>query len=93
MIHGLDDIFLMAETLNDTRRYLENDLSLITVPKAGWVHLDAADLVTSTFFMNWLVDRPRHEAWAETTDGNGTGRRRSTLPQKVSSHFLFLDDH
>jgi pimeloyl-ACP methyl ester carboxylesterase len=47
MIHGLDDLWLMPEALNDTWRYLAKDLTLVTVPKAGhWVHHDAADLVT-----------------------------------------------
>jgi len=35
MIHGLDDMWLMPEALNDTWRYLEKDLTLVTVPKAG----------------------------------------------------------
>ena len=44
--HGLDDMWLMPEALNDTWRYLEQDLTLVTVPNAGhWVHLDAADEV------------------------------------------------
>ncbi len=55
MIHGLDDMWLMPETLNNTWRYLEKDLTLVTVPKVGhWVHLDAANLVTKRM-VNWLV--------------------------------------
>ena len=55
MIHGLDDMFLMPEGLNDTWRYLENELTLVTVPKAGhWVHLDAAELVTKRV-VTWLT--------------------------------------
>jgi pimeloyl-ACP methyl ester carboxylesterase len=55
MIHGLDDMWLMPEALNDTWRYLEKDLTLVTVPKAGhWVHLDAANLVTKRI-VNWLT--------------------------------------
>jgi pimeloyl-ACP methyl ester carboxylesterase len=55
MIHGLGDMFLMPEGLNDTWRYLEKDLTLVTVPKAGhWVHLDAADLVTKRM-VGWLT--------------------------------------
>jgi epoxide hydrolase 4 len=61
MIHGLDDMWLMPEALNDTWRYLENDLTLVTVPKAGhWVHLGpvqsqgAPDLVTKRM-ISWLM--------------------------------------
>jgi pimeloyl-ACP methyl ester carboxylesterase len=61
MIHGLDDLWLMPEALNDTWRYLENDLTLVTVPNAGhWVHLGpvqalgAADLVTKRM-VSWLT--------------------------------------
>jgi epoxide hydrolase 4 len=55
MIHGLDDMWLMPEALNDTWRYLENDLTLVTVPNAGhWVHLDAADLVAKRM-VSWLT--------------------------------------
>ena len=35
MIHGLDDLWLMPEALNDTWRYLEKDLTLVTVPNVG----------------------------------------------------------
>jgi pimeloyl-ACP methyl ester carboxylesterase len=56
MIHGLDDMWLMPEALNDTWRYLEKELTLVTVPKAGhWVHLDAADLVTKRV-VSWLTE-------------------------------------
>jgi len=55
MIHGLDDMWLMPEALNDTWRYLEKDLTLVTVPNAGhWVHLDAANLVTKRI-VSWLT--------------------------------------
>lgn len=61
MIHGLDDMWLMPEALNDTWRYLEQELTLVTVPKAGhWVHvgpvqaLGAADLVTKRM-VSWLT--------------------------------------
>jgi pimeloyl-ACP methyl ester carboxylesterase len=48
-------MWLMPEALNDTRRYLEKDLTLVTVPNAGhWVHHDAADLVTNRM-VRWLT--------------------------------------
>lgn len=56
MIHGLDDMWLMSEALNDTWRYLEKDLTLVTVPNAGhWVHLDAPELVTKRM-LSWLLE-------------------------------------
>jgi len=55
MFHGLDDPFLLPGALNDTWRWLEKDLTLVTVPKAGhWVHHDAADLVTKRM-VRWLT--------------------------------------
>jgi pimeloyl-ACP methyl ester carboxylesterase len=55
MFHGLDDPWLMPGTLNDTWRFVEKDLTLVTVPKAGhWVHHDAADLVTKRM-VRWLT--------------------------------------
>jgi epoxide hydrolase 4 len=55
MFHGLDDEFLLPGALNDTWRWLEKDLTLVTVPKAGhWVHHDAANLVTK-HMVRWLT--------------------------------------
>jgi pimeloyl-ACP methyl ester carboxylesterase len=61
MIHGLDDLWLMPEALNDTWCYLEGELTLVTVPKAGhWVHLGpvqaqgAPELVTKRM-VSWLT--------------------------------------
>jgi pimeloyl-ACP methyl ester carboxylesterase len=54
MIHGLDDIFLLPGALNDTWKWLEKDLTLVTVPKAGhFVHRDASAFVTRSM-AQWL---------------------------------------
>jgi len=54
MIHGLQDTALLAGALDNTRAWLENDFSLVTVPEAGhFVQQDASDLVTRTIKM-WL---------------------------------------
>ncbi len=54
MIHGLDDTALLAGALNNTWDYLEQDLTLVTIPKAShFVQQDASDLVTRSIKM-WL---------------------------------------
>jgi pimeloyl-ACP methyl ester carboxylesterase/Ca2+-binding EF-hand superfamily protein len=54
MIHGLDDKALLASALNDTWKWLEKDLTLVTIPDAGhFVQQDAPDLVTRTMLL-WL---------------------------------------
>lgn len=54
MIHGLKDQALLPGALNDTWDWLEEDLTLVTVPDAGhFVQQDAPDLVTRTMRM-WL---------------------------------------
>jgi pimeloyl-ACP methyl ester carboxylesterase len=55
LIHGLKDTALLAPALNNTWDYLEQDLTLVTVPNAGhFVQADAADFVTKTMRM-WLL--------------------------------------
>ncbi len=55
MIHGLKDTALLPGALNDTWKYLEKDLTLITVPGAShFVQQDAADKVTKSMVM-WLT--------------------------------------
>ena len=55
MFHGLDDPYLLPGALNDTWKWVEKDLTLITVPKAGhWVHHDASELVTKRMVC-WLA--------------------------------------
>jgi pimeloyl-ACP methyl ester carboxylesterase len=55
MFHGLKDQFLLPGALNDTWKWVEKDLTLITIPTAGhFVHRDAADFVTRTM-VRWLT--------------------------------------
>jgi pimeloyl-ACP methyl ester carboxylesterase len=57
MIHGLDDTALLPGALNDTWKWLEKDLTLITVPGAGhWVHRDKPEFVTKKM-VGWLTER------------------------------------
>ncbi len=54
MIHGLDDWALLPGALNNTWDWLESDLTLVTIPKAGhFVQQDASDMVTRSIKM-WL---------------------------------------
>ena len=54
MIHGLDDQYLLPGALNDTWKWLEKDLTLLTVPKAGhFVHRDATGIVNKAM-LRWL---------------------------------------
>jgi pimeloyl-ACP methyl ester carboxylesterase len=56
MIHGLKDKALLSGALNDNWKWIEKDLTLVTVPNADhWVHHDAADFVTKTM-VRWLAD-------------------------------------
>ncbi len=55
LIHGLKDKALLPGALNDTWKWLENDLTLVTIPQAGhFVQQDAADFVTKTI-SGWLT--------------------------------------
>ena len=54
MIHGLDDWALLPGALNNTWEWLESDLTLVTIPKAGhFVQQDASEMVTRSMKM-WL---------------------------------------
>jgi pimeloyl-ACP methyl ester carboxylesterase len=54
MIHGLDDWALLPGALNNTWEWLESDLTLVTIPKAGhFVQQDASEMVTRSIRM-WL---------------------------------------
>ena len=55
MFHGLNDTALNAHGLNNTWEWLENDLTLVTIPGAGhFVQQDASELVTRSIKM-WLA--------------------------------------
>jgi epoxide hydrolase 4 len=54
IIFGLKDVAIRPSTLNNTWDFLEQDMTLVTIPQAGhFVQQDAADLVTRTIKM-WL---------------------------------------
>jgi pimeloyl-ACP methyl ester carboxylesterase len=54
MIHGLDDKALLPDALNDSWKWMEQELTIITVPGSGhFVQQDAADLVTDRI-SRWL---------------------------------------
>jgi pimeloyl-ACP methyl ester carboxylesterase len=54
-IHGLQDQALLADGLNGTWEWIEQDYTLTTIPGAGhFVQQDAADLVTRTI-KSWLA--------------------------------------
>ena len=58
MFHGLKDQALHHHALNNTWEWVEQDLTLVTLPNAGhWVHHDEAETVSRTM-MDWL-DRHR----------------------------------
>ena len=54
MFHGLKDTALLPGALNDTWKWVDSDLTLVTIPKAGhFVQQDAADKVTNCM-VGWL---------------------------------------
>jgi pimeloyl-ACP methyl ester carboxylesterase len=58
MFHGLKDSALLPGALNDTWQWVEKDLTLVTIPKAGhFVHRDAPEMVTKTM-VRWLTQEP-----------------------------------
>ena len=53
-VHGLGDQYLLHGALDRTWEWLEQDLTLVTIPSAQhFVQQDAADLVTRTM-VTWL---------------------------------------
>ena len=54
LFHGLKDKALLPDALNGTWKWIEKDLTLVTVPEADhWVQQDAADFVSRTM-AGWL---------------------------------------
>jgi len=52
--HGLDDPALLPGGLNDTWKWLDNTLTLVTIPGAShWPHHDKPELITETL-IDWL---------------------------------------
>ena len=54
MIHGLGDTALLPGALNDTWEWLDNELTLVTIPKADHFVQQAASEKVSTTIFNWL---------------------------------------
>src|SRR5262249_45740951 len=51
---GLDDPYLLPGALNDTWKWVDNEVTILTVPKAGhWVHHDAPARVNEAL-VRWL---------------------------------------
>lgn len=56
MFHGLKDPYLLPGALDGTWNWVDNELTLITLPEAGhFVQHDAADIVTARM-VEWLTD-------------------------------------
>lgn len=54
LMHGLDDPYLLPGALNDTWKWVEQELTIVTIPKAGhFVHRDAEEIVTRRM-ADWL---------------------------------------
>ena len=56
MFHGLEDRALLPGTLNDTWKWIDNELTLVTIPDAGhFVQHDASRRVTQVI-RRWLLE-------------------------------------
>jgi pimeloyl-ACP methyl ester carboxylesterase len=55
LIHGIEDPYLPVEGINNTWKWVEQDLTMVTIPGAGhFVQQDASEMVTKTMKM-WLL--------------------------------------
>jgi len=58
VIHGMQDIFLLSDGLNNTWNWNDAETMILTIPSAGhFVQQDASDLVSSTMKF-WLLANP-----------------------------------
>ena len=56
MFHGLEDSALLPGALNDTWKWIDNELTLVTIPDAGhFVQHDASERVTQVI-RRWLLE-------------------------------------
>lgn len=56
LFHGLNDSALLPGMLNDTWRWVQRDLTLVTLPGVGhWAQNDASERVTKTM-LRWLTE-------------------------------------
>jgi pimeloyl-ACP methyl ester carboxylesterase len=54
-VYGLDDPFLLPEGLNQTWQWVDNEVTIVTIPHAGhFVHHDRPDRVTAALRI-WLA--------------------------------------
>jgi pimeloyl-ACP methyl ester carboxylesterase len=54
-VYGLDDPFLLPEGLNQTWQWVDNEVTIVTIPRAGhFVHHDRPDRVTAALRI-WLA--------------------------------------
>jgi pimeloyl-ACP methyl ester carboxylesterase len=54
MIHGLEDQYLLAGALDRTWEWIDNDLTLVTIPGSGhFVQQDATEMVNRSI-LAWL---------------------------------------
>jgi pimeloyl-ACP methyl ester carboxylesterase len=62
VFHGLTDKALLGPALNDTWEWVDNELTLLTIPAADhFVQQGAADLVTERI-LGWLLTRKGRRA-------------------------------
>jgi len=55
MTHRFKNPYLLPVALNDTLKWIDNELTLIALPRAGhFVHRDAAPVVTERM-VEWLT--------------------------------------